>query len=46
MIKSIIILLLLLKLNMFNGWLLGLWIADTVISIIINAVGITLKIVE
>lgn len=46
MIKSIIILLLLLKLNMFNGCLLALWIVDVVISLIINVIGLTLKIVE
>ena len=32
MILYIIILLIVLKLNMFNGWILGLWIAGIVLK--------------
>ena len=34
------------KLNMFNGWLLGLWIAEVVIHGTINVVELTVKILE
>ena len=46
MIVDIILLVLLLKLNMFNGWLLGLWIAEVVIHGTINVVELTVKILE
>ena len=46
MLVDIILLVLLLELNMFKGWLLGLWIAEVVIHSIINIVGLTLKITE
>ena len=46
MIVDIILLVLLLELNMFKGWLLGLWIAEVVIHSIINIVGLTLKIID
>ena len=46
MLVDIILLVLLVKLNMFNGLLLGLWIAEVVIRGIINIVGLTIKIME
>lgn len=46
MLADIILLVLLVKLNMFNGLLLGLWIAEVVIHGIINIVGLTIKIME
>ena len=46
MLADIILLVLLVKLNMFNGLLLYLWIAEVVIHIIISIVGLTIKILE
>lgn len=46
MIVDIILLVLLLELNMFNGWLLGLWIAEVVIHGIINIVSLSIKIMD
>lgn len=46
MIVDIILLVLLIKLNMFNGWLLGLWIAEVLIHGIISIVGLTIKIMD
>ncbi len=46
MLVDIILLVLLIKLNMFNGWLLGLWIAEVVIHGIINIVDLTIRIME
>lgn len=46
MLADIILLVLLIKLNMFNGLLLGLWVAEVVIHGILSIVGLTIKIME